>query len=115
MGQQHYLSQSPRGNGGNGGRGPNGPPGNDRNYPHRSGGGRGGPHGAPAGDDWDPPDIPYGGDSDSSFSSEFGRWHRYDWCTQQQGQFEKGMTAMNNLWSNYCIVNKRHKMMHQSQ
>ena len=45
---------------------------------HSSGGQCVGPCGTPLGGDHGPTDNPYGGGSDSSSSSEFGRKHRHD-------------------------------------
>ena len=77
--------------------------------------------------------VPYRVGFDSSSFSEFGRWHRHDWHTQQHNQYKQTMIAMHNsiisllhcqqkmqngttcvLWvilqsqrdhANYCLIN----------
>ena len=53
------------------------------------------------------PNDPYGGGSDSSFSSEFRIWCRHDWCTQQHEQFKQSMIAINNSLINVLQCQQR--------
>ena len=95
-GQQHYSSCLLRGNGRNVDRGWGNPLINGRHYPPRSGDRWCGSYGTSGGDNGGIPNDHYGGGSDSSSSSDFGRLHRHDQCTQQHEQFEQSMIAMSN-------------------
>ena len=79
-----YPSLLLRRNGGNRDRGSGDVLGNDRQYSHRCGG-SGGPHDTPGGSDGGHPEDTYRSGSGTSSSSEFGRWHRHDWYSQQHG------------------------------
>ena len=110
-GQQHYP-HSPKRYGGHADRGPSGPPHYSGHYHHRSGGRCDDPYGAPGSEDDDcPPDDPYRNGSDSSSSSEFGRWCRHQQHPQHFDQFEQSMTAMNTNWfsSDSCTFSTIYK------
>ena len=76
---------------------------------------------APGGGDGGLPVDPYGGGSDSTSSSEFGRWHRHDWHNQQNEQFEQSMIAINSSLIDLLQYQQRTQndkalqVIHQSQ